>query len=101
MPASEAATENSSAANMLLVSVNATAGIRAARQSSGSFFSRIAPSSSEYSLCNRKWMNRAPPVIRADYGFGRVRKSHNDRWGIWREKSPDRGVFLEISATIH
>jgi hypothetical protein len=45
-----AVSENSSAQNMLLVSVTATAGMPASATSPGSFFTRIAPSSSEYSV---------------------------------------------------
>jgi hypothetical protein len=76
-PAFAAVSENSSAQNMLLVSVTATAGMPAAATSperfspvfgseppSKSFFTRIAPSSSEYSVCRRRWMNRGSDMVR-------------------------------------
>ena len=47
MPAFASVSENSSAAKRLPVSVSATAGIPSAAQSSGSFLTGIAPSSSE------------------------------------------------------
>ena len=46
-PALAIASENSSAAKRLPVSVSATAGMSASRQSSASFLTGIAPSSSE------------------------------------------------------
>ncbi len=58
IPAPLASTENSSAANMALVSVTATAGMAAAVQRPISFFTGTAPSSSEYSVWTRRWMNR-------------------------------------------
>ena len=64
-PAACAVTENSSAANMLLVSVTATAGMPDAAQSFGRLLSRTAPSRSEYSLCRRRWMNRGVLVMQA------------------------------------
>ena len=57
-PAPLARTENSNAANMLLVSVTAIAGIFILSQSPTSFFTGTAPSRSEYSVWTRKWMNR-------------------------------------------
>ena len=57
--------ENSSAANILFVSVSATAGMPSPAITPGSFFMRIAPSRSEYSECRRRWMNRAD--MRAPY----------------------------------
>ena len=56
-PASFAVTENSSAANMLLVSVTATAGMFCAVQRPTSFFTGTAPSRSECSVWVRRWMN--------------------------------------------
>ena len=57
-PCPLAVTENSSAAKQLLVSVTATAGISIFWHRPGSFFSRTAPSSREYSVWTRRWMNR-------------------------------------------
>ena len=55
----KAETENSKAANMLFVSVTATAGISAALANLISVLTGTAPSSRECSVCTRKWMNRA------------------------------------------
>ena len=57
-PAFAAPSENSSAANMALVSVSATAGMPAPAAMPGSAFTRTAPSSTEYSEWTRRWMNR-------------------------------------------
>lgn len=54
IPAPDRVTENSSAENIALVSVTAMAGISFALHRSGSFFSRSAPSSKEYSV----WVRR-------------------------------------------
>ena len=64
-PAPCASTENSSAANSALVSVTATAGIFEASQCLISFFTGTAPSSSEYSVCRRRWMNRGSGMGRS------------------------------------
>ena len=62
-PAPLARTENSSAQNMLLVSVTAMAGIAILPQRPTSFLTGTAPSRSEYSVWVRRWMNRGAFVM--------------------------------------
>src|SRR5699024_5584074 len=63
-----AVTENSSAPNMLFVSLSATAGMPALAVSATSCFSGTAPSSSECWEWVRRWMNRGESLIRAKIG---------------------------------